>query len=58
MKKIKIAIRLILIPLWISIFIIYLPIWYAKMSWYYFDFSDYPYGYKELLDKIMKILKL
>ena len=57
-KKLRIAIRIVLIPLWLLIFIIYLPIWFAKMAWYYFDFSDYGDSYLSLLNKAMKILRL
>lgn len=57
-KKLRIAIRFILIPLLILTFIIYLPIWYVQMSWYYFSFSDYWDGYSELLNRVMRMLKL
>ena len=57
-KKLRIAIRIVLIPLWLLIFIIYIPIWFAKMAWYYFDFSDYKVSYLFLLDKIMAKLRL
>ena len=57
-KKIKIGIRIILIPLWVFIFIIYLPIWFVQMAWYYFDISDYKDSYLLLLCKIMTVLRL
>lgn len=41
MKTLKLFIRVLLIPVWITIFFIYLFIWYIQMSWYYFDFDDY-----------------
>lgn len=41
MKTLKLFIRVLLIPVWITIFFIYLFIWYIQMSWYYFDFNDY-----------------
>lgn len=40
MKTLKLFIRVLLIPVWITIFFIYLFIWYIQMSWYYFDFND------------------
>ena len=57
-KKLRIAIRIVLIPLWLLIFIIYLPIWFAQMAWYYFDFSDYKDSYLFLLYKVMEKLRL
>ncbi len=57
-EKIRLAIRIILIPLWILIFILYLPVWYCQMSWYYFSFTDYHDGYICFLYKMMKKLKL
>ena len=57
-KKLRIAIRIVLMPLWFLIFIIYLPIWFFQMAWYYFDFSDYKDRYVFLWCKIMTILKL
>ena len=48
MIKLRLILRWLLIPLWFAIFIVYLPIWYLQMSWYYFDFSDYWDSYKEL----------
>lgn len=57
-KKLRIAIRFVLIPLWFLIFIIYFPIWFFQMAWYCFEFSDYKDSYLFLWCKIMKILKL
>lgn len=39
--RIRLILRWLLTPLWFVLFLIYLPIWYIKMSWYYFRFSDY-----------------
>ncbi len=41
MDKARLVLRWLLIPLWFTIFIAYLPIWYLQMSWYYFSFQDY-----------------
>ena len=57
-KKLRITIRIVLIPLWLLIFIIYLPIWFAQMAWHYFDFSDYKDSYLFLLDNVMEKLRL
>lgn len=57
-KKIRISIRIMLIPLWILIFIIYLPIWIVQMTWYYFEFSDYKDSYLLLFHKTLKTLRL
>ncbi len=57
-KKLRIAIRIMLMPLWILIFIIYLPIWVIQMAWYYFDFSDYNDSYLYFVFKVIKFLKL
>ena len=35
MKTLKLFIRVLLIPVWITIFFIYLFIWYIQMSQYY-----------------------
>nr|DAY47520.1 MAG TPA: hypothetical protein [Caudoviricetes sp.] len=40
MNKIRLILRLLLIPLWLLLFLVYLPIWYLQMSWYYFRFGD------------------
>ena len=47
MKTLKLFIRVLLIPVWIIIFFIYLFIWYIQMSWYYFDNykKEYPGEY-------------
>lgn len=58
MKTLKLFIRVLLIPVWITIFFIYLFIWYIQMSWYYFDFNDYLESYLLLWDKIMVKLKI
>lgn len=58
MKTLKLFIRVLLIPVWITIFFIYLFIWYIQMSWYYFDFDDYWESYLLLWDKIMVKLKI
>ena len=58
MSKIRLILRWLLIPLWLAIFIVYLPIWYIQMSWYYFSFSDYWDSYMVLWDRVMLSLKL
>lgn len=58
MKTLKLFIRVLLIPVWITIFFIYLFIWNIQMSWYYFDFDDYWESYLLLWDKIMVKLKI
>lgn len=57
-QGIQVAIRFILIPLWLLIFIIYLPIWCIQISLYYFSLTDYGERYMIVLDRIMKILKI
>lgn len=57
MAKLRLIIRLLLTPLWLALFFVYLPIWYIQMSWYYFRFSDYWEGYLLLWDRIMIFLK-
>lgn len=57
MSKLKLIIRWVLLPLWLTIFIVYLPIWYLQMSWYYFSFQDYTESYFRLLDRLMDTLK-
>ena len=58
MSKIRLILRWLLIPLWLAIFIVYLPIWYIQMSWYYFNFGDYWDSYLVLWDRVMLSLKL
>lgn len=58
MSKIRLILRWLLIPLWLAIFIVYLPIWYIQMSWYYFNFWDYWNSYLVLWDRVMLSLKL
>lgn len=58
MSKIRLILRFLLIPLWLAIFIVYLPIWYIQMSWYYFNFGDYWDSYLVLWDRVMLYLKL
>ncbi|WP_296122568.1 hypothetical protein [uncultured Bacteroides sp.] len=48
----------LLIPLWFTIFIVYLPIWYLQMSWYYFSFQDYWDAFLVLWDKTMLSMRL
>lgn len=50
--------RLLLIPLWLLLFLVYLPIWYLQMSWYYFRFGDYWDSYLVLWIRVMNLLKL
>lgn len=57
MSKLKLIIRWMLLPLWLVIFIVYLPIWYLQISWYYFGFQDYIESYFRLLDRLMYTLK-
>lgn len=52
MSKIRLILRWLLIPLWLAIFIVYLPIWY------YFNFGDYWDSYLVLWDRVMLSLKL
>ena len=58
MSKIRLILRFLLTPLWLAIFIVYLPIWYIQMSWYYFNFGDYWDSYLALWDRVMLSLKL
>lgn len=58
MSKLKLIIRWVLLPLWLTIFIVYLPIWYLQMSWYYFSFQDYWESYFVLWDRVMITLRL
>lgn len=58
MSKIRLILRFLLIPLWLAIFIVYLPIWYIQMSWYYFNFWDYWDSYLVLWNRVMLSLKL
>ncbi len=58
MSKLKLIIRWMLFPLWLVIFIVYLPIWYMQMSWYYFSFQDYTESYFILWGRLMGALKL
>lgn len=58
MSKIRLILRLLLTPLWLAIFIVYLPIWYIQMSWYYFNFWDYWDSYLVLWYRVMLSLKL
>lgn len=58
MSKIRLILRFLLIPLWLAIFIVYLPIWYIQMSWYYFNFGDYWDSYFVLWNRVMLSLKL
>lgn len=58
MSKIRLILRFLLIPLWLAIFIVYLPIWYIQMSWYYFNFWDYWDSYIVLWNRVMLSLKL
>ena len=58
MSKLKLIIRWILLPLWLAIFIVYLPIWYLQMSWYYFSFQDYLDAFLILWDRIMLLMRL
>lgn len=58
MSKIRLILRFLLTPLWLAIFIVYLPIWYIQMSWYYFNFWDYWDSYLVLWYRVMLSLKL
>lgn len=58
MSKIRLILRFLLTPLWLAIFIVYLPIWYIQMSWYYSNFGDYWDSYLVLWDRVMLSLKL
>ena len=58
MSELRLIIRWILSPLWLAIFIVYLPIWYIQMSWYYFSFQDYWSAYLILWDRVMLFMKL
>lgn len=58
MSKIRLILRFLLIPLWLAIFIVYLPIWYIQMSWYYFNFGDYWDSCFVLWNRVMLSLKL
>lgn len=54
----KIGASLAAHPLWFTIFIAYLPIWYLQMSWYYFSFQDYWDAFLILWDKTMLSMRL
>lgn len=58
MKTLKLFTRILLIPIWIIILFVYLPIWYIQMSWYYFNFNDYWESYLLLQDEIMIKLRI
>lgn len=58
MSKIRLILRFLLTPLWLAIFIVYLPIWYIQMSWYYFNFWDYWDSYLVIWYRVMLSLKL
>lgn len=58
MDKARLVLRWLLIPLWFTIFIAYLPIWYLQMSWYYFSFQDYWDAFLILWDKTMLSMRL
>lgn len=58
MDKARLVLRWLLIPLWFTIFIAYLPIWYLHMSWYYFSFQDYWDAFLILWDKTMLSMRL
>lgn len=58
MDKARLVLRWLLIPLWFTIFIAYLPIWYLQMSWYYFSFQDYWDAFLILWDKAMLSMRL
>lgn len=56
MKIIKTTIIILLIPFWLVLFVVYLPVWYIQMSWYYFDMEDYQEAYLILIRRIQKKL--
>lgn len=58
MKKIKLILRWLFIPLWITYFFVYLLIWIIQTSWYYFSFQDYWNDFLILCDKTMILMKL
>ena len=58
MDKARLVLRWLLIPLWFTIFIAYLPIRYLQMSWYYFSFQDYWDAFLILWDKTMLSMRL
>ena len=58
MDKARLVLRWLLIPLWFTIFIAYLPIWYLQMSWYYLSFQDYWDAFLILWDKTMLSMRL
>lgn len=58
MKTLKLFTRILLIPIWIIILFVYLPIWYIQMSRYYFNFNDYWESYLLLQDEIMIKLRI
>ena len=51
MNKIRLILRWLFIPLWTTLFFVYLLIWYIQMSWYYFSFQDYWNAFLILWDK-------
>lgn len=56
MRIIKTTIIILLIPFWLVLFVLYLPVWYIQMSWYYFDMEDYQEAYLILIRRIQKKL--
>lgn len=58
MNKIRLILRWLFIPLWTTLFFVYLLIWYIQMSWYYFSFQDYWNAFLILWDKIMLLMRL
>lgn len=58
MNKIRLILRWLFIPLWTTLFFVYLLIWYIQMSWYYFSFQDYWNTFLILWDKIMLLMRL
>lgn len=61
MNKIRLILRWLFIPLWLVlffVFLLYLPVWYIQMSWYYFRFQDYWSAYLILWDRVMLFMRL
>lgn len=58
MGYIRLILRWLFTPLWITFFFVYLLIWIIQTSWYYFSFDDYWDDFLILWDKIMVLMKL
>lgn len=59
MNKIRLILRWLFIPLWVVLFIVYLPIWYMQISWRRINFREYcSDAFPILWVKIMILMRL